>query len=43
MGISIAMILSFWNLKTPENDVKLYLGKTQISFASIMANLRDIK
>ena len=42
MGISIAMIISCWNLQTHENDVKLYLGKTQIFFASIMANLRDI-
>ena len=40
---SIAMIASCWNLQTHENDVKLYLGKTLISSASVMANLRDIK
>ena len=40
---SIAMIASCWNLQTHENDVKFYLGKTYISPASVMANLRDIK
>ena len=37
------MITSCWNLLTHENDVKLYLGKTEISSVSVMANLRDIK
>ena len=27
-GLSIAMIISSWNLQTHENDVKLYLGIT---------------
>ena len=34
------MIISCWNLQTHENDVKLYFGKTEISSASVMANLR---
>ena len=40
---SIVKITLCWNLQTHENDVKLYLGKTQISSASVMANHHDNK